>query len=80
MSSFFYLLQVIQYNQNVEKLQTLSAKLTSKIDDLLQSKEELLEDFNKVAEKHAEATKIHKNLNSKEKEKENNGTESRSAF
>jgi len=59
--------KVIAYNQNVEKLETLGKKLNKKVEDLLQSKEELTEDLIKIIEVHSQAVKSHKKIN------ENNG-------
>ena len=58
-----YDLQVIAYNQNVEKLETLGKKLNKKVEDLLQSKEELTEDLIKIIEVHSQAVKTHQKIN-----------------
>ena len=47
----------------MQKLDTLSQKLTSKIDNLLQSKEELTEDLVKVIQIHSEAVQQHRKNN-----------------
>jgi len=55
--------KVIAYNQNVEKLETLGKKLNKKVEDLLQSKEELTEDLIKIIEVHSQAVKTHQKIN-----------------
>ena len=67
-------LQVIAYNQNVEKLETLGKKLNKKVEDLLQSKEELTEDLIKIIEVHSQAVKTHQKIN------ENHGNDNQDSF
>ena len=53
---------MIAYNQNVEKLETLSKKVNKKIEDLLETKEELTEELVKVIQSHSEAVKLHQKV------------------
>lgn len=52
---------MIEYNQNVEKLETLGKKLTKKIGELVQAKEDLQEDFIKVGQSYSEAVELQQN-------------------
>ena len=54
---------MIEYNQNVEKLATLGGKLTKKLTDLNETKEELAEDLAKVYQIHSEAVKQYQKIN-----------------
>ena len=47
----------------MEKLETLGKKLNKKVEDLLQSREELTEDLIKIIEVHSQAVKTHKKIN-----------------
>lgn len=47
----------------MEKLNTLSQKLTKKLNDLATVKEDLTEDLAKVIEIHSEAVEQHKKIN-----------------
>lgn len=53
---------MIAYNQNVEKLETLSQKVNKKIEDLLETKEELTEELVKVIQSHSGAVKLHQKV------------------
>jgi len=55
--------KVIAYNQNVEKLETLGKKLNKKVENLLQSKEELTEELIKIIEVHSQSVKQHQKIN-----------------
>ena len=54
---------MIEYNQNVEKLETLRAKLTKNIQDLSQSKEDLSEELAKAVQSHNQAVDLHVKIN-----------------
>ena len=54
--------QVIAYNQNVEKLNTLRQKLNKKLEDLETVKGELTEDLAKVIQSHSEAVDQHQKI------------------
>ena len=58
----FYSSQVIAYNQNVEKLNTLRQKLNKKLEDLETVKGELTEDLAKVIQSHSEAVDQHQKI------------------
>ena len=47
----------------MEKLDTLRQKLSQKLENLQQSKEELTEDLLKVAQEHSEAVNQHRRIN-----------------
>ena len=55
--------KVIEYNQNVEKLGTLGAKLSKKLADLAEVKEDLAEDLAKVFQVHNQAVKQYQKIN-----------------
>lgn len=55
--------KVIEYNQNVEKLGTLGAKLSKKLADLAEIKEDLAEDLAKVFQDHTQAVKQYQKIN-----------------
>ena len=55
--------KVIEYNQNVEKLGTLGAKLSKKLADLAEVKEDLAEDLAKVYQDHNQAVKQYQKIN-----------------
>ena len=55
--------KVIEYNQNVEKLGTLGAKLSKKLADLAEVKEDLAEDLAKVFQDHNQAVKQYQKIN-----------------
>ena len=55
-------LKVIEHNQNVEKLETLGKILSKKVQDLSQSKEEVIEELAKVIQVHTEAVKLHQKI------------------
>ena len=55
--------KVIEYNQNVEKLGTLGAKLSKKFADLAEVKEDLAEDLAKVYQDHNQAVKQYQKIN-----------------
>lgn len=55
--------KVIEYNQNVEKLGTLGAKLSKKLTDLAEIKEDLAEDLAKVYQDHTQAVKQYQKIN-----------------
>ena len=57
---------VIEYNQNVEKLTNLSQSLPQVLNNLNQIKEELDEDKNRVADTYKEALKLYHKANTKE--------------
>ena len=57
---FFF--KVIEHNQNVEKLETLGKILAKKVDDLSQTKEEVIEDLAKIIQVHTEAVKLHQKI------------------
>ena len=54
---------MIEYNQNVEKLGTLGAKLSKKLTDLAEIKEDLAEDLAKVYQDHTQAVKQYQKIN-----------------
>ena len=54
---------MIEYNQNVEKLGTLSDKLSKKLTDLAEIKEDLAEDLAKVYQDHTQAVKQYQKIN-----------------
>ena len=55
--------KVIEYNQNVEKLGTLGSKLSKKLADLAEVKEDLAEDLAKVYQDHNQAVKQYQKIN-----------------
>ena len=57
---------VIEYNQNVEKLTNLSQSLPQVLNNLNQIKEELDEDKNRVTDTYKEALKLYHEANTKE--------------
>jgi len=65
--------KVIEYNQNVEKLETLGKKLTKKLQDLNETKVELAEDLAKVHQIHNEAVKQYQKI-------QNDGTNIKGSF
>ena len=61
-SKLLFYSQVIAYNQNVEKLNTLRQKLNKKLEDLETVKGELTEDLAKVIQSHSEAVDQHQKI------------------
>ena len=57
---------VIEYNQNVEKLTNLSQSLPQVLNNINQIKEELDEDKNRVTDTYKEALKLYHEANTKE--------------
>ena len=62
---------VIEYNQNVEKLTNLSKSLPQVLNNLNQIKEELDEDKNRVSDTYKEALKLYHEANTKELQNQN---------
>ena len=58
--------QVIEYNQNVEKLVSLHKALPNVLQNLTQLQEELQEDNKRVSDTYKDALKLHQSVNSQD--------------